>query len=355
MRIDKYEITNKLALLRCAIPAKPPVECMKGILVKGGRITAYNLQLAVSSSYDADSDETFIIPPVAIDMIRSLPDCEVRITGEEKGGANYVRIQADGIDNRFLTMSPKDYPEIPGVDGTVDIQANMENLHECLSSILYAAATDNARPTYNGVLFEGDGTHLNLVAIDGYRAAWAKLPYTREFEFIVPRNAVRALLDIGLEGDISINSDNRYAEFSVGDFTVHTRLVDGNFLDYRKVFAVPGDVVEIDRVALMDSVRRAMICGADSGRSLIVMEFKDYGCKVSSRSAMGEYDEEISVSDKCKDGLRIGFNGRYLSECLKSYKSEMVPCRLSMPTSPMVIDDGTIQSLVLPVRLSANR
>lgn len=351
VRIEKSEIASKISVLKNAIPAKTTIQEMKGILLHAGRLITYNTELEISTEVDsAHPDESFVIPMNAIELIKNLPDGAIDIS-KAAGKGSTIRIKSGGISSSFQSGSPENFARMDDVESGERFSADIEDLQKMVSSISYAVSVDANRPQYNGILFDADGEELNLVALDGTRAAWAHCPFRQTFKFVVPRTAIKALLDIGLDAGVRIACGRRHAEFEIGEYKVKTRLLEGSWLDYKKAFPTAGDTVEINRAALMDAAKRTMICCQSAAKNLIKLEFSDTVVKVSSREAFGEYSEEIPISTSVNDGLRIGFNARYLADALKSYDAEVLPFRFVASASPLVIDHGNVRSMVLPVRL----
>lgn len=349
MRIDKSEIAGKLAMLRKTIPSKTDIEFLRGVLVKDGTMTANNLTTALQTPIDSGSDEAFILPLKAIDMIESLPDGEVEIRAE-KGNTLFIR--SGSIKNRLSTYPADDFPAVDTLESEFHVGIESNRLQTAINTVLYAVATVSTKPVVTGLLFEGDGTNLNLVALDGYRVAWAKIPYTTEFRMIVPRASVQMLLTLGLSGTVNIRYNRRAAVFEVSDYTFYSRLLEGEYPEYKKVFPEHKNSVLIDREAMMESIRRATICLEEKTRPMVVLDINDNELLLSTKSGIGDYSEALRLEAPAEQKVKIGFNGRYLQDCFKSYDGEVVECFFGTGNQPMVVDDGEIKSLVLPVRLS---
>ena len=349
MKIDKSEIAGKLAMLRKTIPSKTDIECLRGVLVTDRTMTATNLNTTLQTTIDCDPAERFILPIKAIEMIESLPEGVIEIQAEKD---NTLFIRSGSIRNRIATYPADDFPAVDILEGAEAVGIESDRLQDAINTVLYAVATTSPRPAATGLLFEGDGKNLNLVALDGYRVAWAKIPYTSEFRMIVPRAAVQTLLTLGLSGTVNIRYNRRAAIFEVSDYTFYSRLLEGEYPEYKKVFPEHKNSVLIDRRAMMESIRRATICLEEKSRPMVVLDIDDNELLLSTKSGIGDYSEALRLEAPAEQKVKIGFNGRYLQDCFKSYDGEVVECFFGTGNQPMVVDDGEIKSLVLPVRLS---
>lgn len=348
MKIDKSEIASKLANLRKVIPSKTDIECMRGVLVKNRTMTATNLLTTLQTSIECGPQECFILPLRAIDMIESLPDGMIEIQAESD---NALLIRSGTTKSRIATYPVENFPEVDSLEDAEQVGIESDRLQDAINTILYAVATTSRCPAATGLLFEGDGMNLNLVAMDGYRMAWAQIPYSRELRMIVPRASVQMLLTLGLTGMVNIRYNQRAAVFEVADFVFYSRLLDGEYPKYREAFPGYTDSVLIDRKAMMESLRRAAICLEDKTRPMVVLDIGGEELTLSTKSGVGDYTETLRLEAPAEKGVKIGFNGRYLQECFKSYSSPVVECFFGSSHQPMVVDDGEIKSLVLPVRM----
>ena len=105
------------------------------------------------------------------------------------------------------------------------------------------------------------------------------------------------------------------------------------------------------RIRRVESLRRAMICIDDKNRPMVVLDIDGEDLRLSTKSGVGDYSETLRLEGAAGHAVKIGFNGRYLQECFKSYSGDVVECFFNGAGDAMVVDDGEVKSLVLPVRL----
>ena len=172
MIIERSEIAEKLGKLKSVVPAKTEFEGIKGVLFKDNRLTAYNLELGVISPLKVETEEQFVLPARAIEMIENLPNGPMEITADEK---NQVVIKTGGIKNKLLSTPADKFPEVEIVDdciGSFSIKGG--ELFDAISAVLYAVPAQNTKPQMTGVLFDSHDGYLNIVGCDGYRMAWSR-------------------------------------------------------------------------------------------------------------------------------------------------------------------------------------
>lgn len=351
MIIQKCELASKLKKLKSILPSNPPIECIKNVLFKNNSIMANNLEMAMVIPLDVDTDEEFLLPLKAVEMIENLPDGEVKITTDNK---HAILIEMDGIKNKVQSEDPKVFPDI-NIDFNSEhtkktiIHGNV--LQDAINSVVYAVADNESRPVLAGLLMESAGGKLNIVGTDGVRVAWSIVDYDGELEMIVPRISIQKLMQQGLKSDIEITYNPNNAIFKSDEFTFYSRLIEGEYIDYSKVFVAGNISVDIDRLALIESINRSSICANEKVRPQVLLDISKDVVNVSSASNSSEYTEKLKLESAVDNPIKIGFNARFLLECLKSYKCPQIKLNFSGELKPLFIEDSGLKSIVLPVKL----
>ena len=104
-----------------------------------------------------------------------------------------------------------------------------------------------------------------MVALDGYRLAIVERPVTavKDIRIIVPSKTmteVAHLLPNDDEEPVHISANRRYVVFMAGGYTIMSRLIEGEFLNYRNV--IPADSrtrVTIDTKEFIETIERASL------------------------------------------------------------------------------------------------
>ena len=75
--------------------------------------------------------------------------------------------------------------------------------------------------------------------------------------------------------------------------------------------------------------------------------------QIRCRGSAAEYMEELEVTDNFSTDLRIMFNSAFFIDALRSYDCTVIDCFFGeQGTQPLVLDDGELKSMILPVRMS---
>ena len=156
---------------------------------------------------------------------------------------------------------------------------------------------------------------------------------------------------------ISIGVGKRHIIFEVNGYSVISRLLEGEFLNYKAT--IPTSVattVEVDTRSLIDSIERTSLIITDKTKSLITCVFDTGYINISSITAIGTANDKVSA-DIEGNRVEIGFNNRYLLDALKACDTDVVRIELNGSISPILVlppEGDDFIFLVLPVRLKKN-
>lgn len=173
---------------------------------------------------------------------------------------------------------------------------------------------------------------------------------------VIPKPTVKLLLSIKDGEEISIQFKGQKAVFKIGDWEIYSRLLEGSFLDYRQIFPNRRNAIGVSRENLLDAMRRILICSDEANKGKVEMD--GYGIKLELRchGSAAEYMEELEVSNPFMAKIQVMFNSAFFVDALKSYDCSVIDCYFGEKnTEPLVLDDGTLKSLILPVRMSGDK
>ncbi len=159
------------------------------------------------------------------------------------------------------------------------------------------------------------------------------------------------------ETEISIGVGKRHIVFEVNGYSVISRLLEGEFLNYKQTIPTTAmTTVEVDTRSLIESIERTSLIITDRTKSLINCVFDTDFIRISSITSLGTASDKVSAD---VDGSRveIGFNNRYFIEALRACNTDRVKIILNGAVSPILIlptEGDSFTFLVLPVRLKKN-
>ncbi|MEG1049655.1 MAG: DNA polymerase III subunit beta, partial [Oscillospiraceae bacterium] len=248
-------------------------------------------------------------------------------------------------------------PDFPSPSQDTSVSIENELFGEMVDYVIYAVSQDEKRPAHTGILIKLENKKLTMVALDGYRLAVCErvVDFEGNFSMIVPAKAMNEVRKIigEKDGKLTIYSNRRYILFKASEFIVLSRLLEGDFLDYKK--AIPQNFVVAATVktkSFIDVIERVSLIITERLKNPLKLEIGENNIVVKCTTELGTVYDEL---DATVDGeeLEIGFNNRYVLDALKASKKEELVFEFSGSLSPCVIhpkDSDDFTYLVLPVR-----
>ena len=349
MRLDKNELTKKISQMKSILPKNPSMGALQGILLKDGYLTASNTEVTVKAKLEGVEGCPGVIPAKMIDFISSLPAGDMVLDFHQ----DMVVLEMGEIKNKFKTFPADGFAyERQNFSGQMLTSVSAARLKKAMGHVINAIPTGSNNQMMNGMYFECKSGRLNIVGLDGHRAVWDSLELDGDFQFIVPKATVEKLLQLDLNGDIRISCDQYAAIFEAEDYEVYTRLIDGNYFAYRKMFIFGEIHTSIEKKLLVDAINRAKLCGSLEDKVPVVLDIKGTAIQITYKSLFTNYQEEVPLQTDVGKGLRIAFNPKFLMDSLKVFENDKVQLLFTSAKFPVVIEDeeSAMVGLVLPVK-----
>ena len=275
---------------------------------------------------------------------------------------NYkVSIRAGYASFTISAEAADDYPELPDVNTGRAIRIPQNAMKELISGTIFAVSENQSRPIHTGVKFEVENDRVSAIAVDGFRLArrtyHAEDPINRELSFVVPAGGLKEVEKIlqDTEEDVAFTLGNKHILFQMGGATLVCRLLEGDFLDWRRVVPTNCPVKLVANVGdLSSSVDRVGLIVSEKYKSPVRCIFSDQVIQMRTNTTIGAAEDRCSVAGDGKE-LEIGFNVRYLADALRVVPSEEVTLELTNGLSPIVLtpvdDKHDYAYMILPVRI----
>ena len=361
---EKSMLVQGLNIAGRTVAQKSSLSVIEGILCKAGMglsLTGYNMETAITYDIEADvADPGQCILPAKLfgDIVRRLPEGPVTVVVSD----DYkVSIRAGYASFTISAESAEDYPELPDVNSGRPIRIPQNKLKELISGTIFAVSENQGRPIHTGVKFEVTDTSITAIAVDGFRLA--RRTYhpeegtARELSFVVPAAGLKEVEKIvaDVEDMASFTLGTKHILFQIGKATLVCRLLEGDFLDWRKVVPTGCPIKLVANVGeLSSSVERVGLIVSEKYKSPVRCVFSHNELLMRTNTTIGAAEDKCSLAGDGKE-LEIGFNVRYLADALKVVPSEEVTLELTNGLSPIVLtpvdDKYDFAYMVLPVRI----
>jgi len=294
-----------------------------------------------------------------LDVVRALPAGTVSL--ELRSAEQDLEIVSGSATFHLRTLRLDDFPPLPSPDEQSRVTVPAQAFADTVVKVARSASRDETRPVLTGILVSASGQELRMVATDSYRLSvmetTLEAPLAGSFEANVPARALQELARIAQHldaGELAVSVGHNQAVFEVGGVVLSSRLIDGQFPNYRQLLP---DAVEhelrISSTELADVVRRVSLLAQKNAP--LRLAFADGQLTVSAQTPdVGEASEVLPVPFK-GEAFEIGFNPEFLRDGVESVDTGDVVVKLISPLRPGLIesaDDGGFVYLIMPIRLN---
>lgn len=326
--------------------------------LKGDALTITGSDLELTIQLDVtvggeDDGGTVLPARLASDIVRSLAPGKVEIatSGDD------VTISSGRSQFGVRPLSIDDYPRLTTTSSSA-VTLPAAEVGEALRQVVRAASTDEARPILTGVLLAAESEGLRMVATDSYRLAVRDLPGASvlgaDQKVLIPGRALSELQRLlGADGELAVRLGERDATFEVGGVRLTTRLIEGEFPNYRQL--IPSsypNVLTVGREALLEAVRRVKILARDATPVRLQM-LSDSVRLTAITQDVGNAVEEIDAKLEGSE-LTVAFNPDYLAAGVEAAAADEVTLSTLDALKPAVVrgvDRPDYLYLLMPVRV----
>ncbi len=362
---DKDALISAISITSRTVSQKSAIAALEGILVTAGSIltlTGYNMETGITVSAEANIKEmgAAVFPAKLFgDIIRKLPDHEVSIKVDD---GYKVKIVSGISSFSIMASSAEDYPSLPDVEYEKAISIPQNVLKDMISGTIFSVSENQARPIQTGCKFEIENDTITVVAVDGFRLALRKEiidnPDNRKLQFVAPAAALREVEKILTDTDdaASFTLGTSHISFRIGKASLVCRLLEGEFLDWRRVIPRDNPIqLAVNVKELIQSLERVSLIVSEKIKSPVRCTFGENIAALRTSNTIGNVYDECNTSGDGKD-FEIGLKCRLLLEELKAVPTENIILELKTNISPAVMlpsEGEKFIYMVLPVRLKS--
>jgi len=261
----------------------------------------------------------------------------------------------------------EEYPSLPELsDDKNTLSVPVDVLSSGINKTLFAAATDDLRPTMTGIFFDIRQDNLTFVATDAHKLVRFKSMAVQPdlvANFILPQKPSGVLKTIlpKENGDVLVEFDGKNVAFTLSHYKMFCRQIEGRFPNYENVIPKQEDNINkvvVDRISLVNALRRVSLF-TNQANNLIKLALDNNSLNISAQ----DIDFSISAEEtlECQYAgqmLTIGFKSQFLIEILNNISSMEVLIELSDPSRAGLIlpyeqnEDEHLLMLLMPMLLN---
>jgi DNA polymerase-3 subunit beta len=371
--VSSVDLLHHLQNVSRVISSKNTLPILDNVLFKldGNtlELTASDLESTFITSMDienaSDSGSIAIPARLLLDTLKEFPDQP--LTFDINPEDLKIVMSSENGQYDLPGQNGDDFPQLPVVkdENKASFQLGADVLMSGINNTLFATADDELRPVMNGIFLELATNEITFVASDAHKLVRYKRSDAKsdsDSSFILPKKPASLLKNIlpKEEGEVLVDFDSKNAFFTLSNYKLVCRLVEGNYPSYNSV--IPTDIpnkVIIDRLKLYNALKRVSVF-SNQASNLVKLQLNGNQMTVSAQ----DIDFSISAYERipCQyegDDLEIGFKSVFLIEILQNLNSADVVIELSDPSRAGILlpmekesDNEDVLMLLMPMMIN---
>ena len=322
-------------------------------------LSATDLEISIEKTITADvkvPGEIVVPGKVFADFVKKLSNEQIELSLANESTLKIKYTDSEGV---LQCLNADEFPIIKEPTTPEKITLNPADLKDLIDKTIFSVAIDDARPILKGCLFEVNDNELTAIALDGYRLAMVKTNVestSKKLSCIIPAKSLSEISKlINIENEsIDILISQNHLLINDGQVKVSTRLLEGEFINYKQVIPTSTTTtIIVSKAQLQDGLDRASLLARMDKNNLVKFDIRDKVLTLTSASNIGNVTENITISLEGKD-LSIAFNARYLSDCMHTITDEFIKINFTSQIAPCTIcsaEEDKYLYLILPVRI----
>ena len=359
---SKNNLLNGVQIVYKAVPSKTTMTILECILIEAfnGRIklTANDTELGIETYIEGNISEEgdiCIDARMLQDMVRKLPDNDIKIETDEK---NTAFITCEKSRCNISGKSSEEFSYLPDLEKDNPLIISQYNLKEVVRQTIFSTAPETEpNKMMTGELFEIKGNRLRVAALDGHRLSIRNIELRNVYDdkrVIVPGkvlNEISKILSGDTDKDVSIYFIKNHILFEFDETVVVSRLLEGKYFNIDQMLTSDYETkFNINKKEFIECIDRSMLFVKEGDKKPLSIDVTDNNIAVSISSSIGNFDEDIDINKSGKD-VKMGFNPKFILDALRAIDEENVDFYIVNAKAPCFIRDEKENYiyLVLPV------
>lgn len=347
--IHRNPLLEALSKAQSVVERKNTVPILANVLftVEGNQLSlcATDLEVGIKINLPINSSQDGKITLSAksfLDIVKELPQDNLEISKKDN---DWVEIVCGKSKFKVVSLSANEYPALPAFEEKKYLDATIDGFKEMIDRTSFAVSTDATRYLMNGVFLETlEKNVMRMTATDGHRLAFMDRElFSQMPEFkrgvIIPRKGLTELRKFLDEGDatIGIAFERGYLFAQLNGSYLFIRLIEGEYPDYRQVIPKSTDrVVKVEKEVFHSALKRVSLLAHEKSRGVKFSIQPGMLTVYSSNPDLGEAKEELDVN-YAGEAISIGFNAKYLLECLAVTPGDQLEFHFKDHLSPGIL------------------
>jgi DNA polymerase III subunit beta len=354
------------------------------------KLSANNFELGINCWVGAKVEKTGAITVPArllTEFVNSLPPERIDMQLDE--ATQTLNIRCARFESNIKGIDAQEFPAVAtATEDDVAIRLEPESLRTMIKQVVFAAATDESRPVFTGVLLQFQDDKLTMAAADGFRLSVKVTSLNQDVSdalaevglvgkgskgggkapsLIIPARALMELSRIATDHEQPISMiiapNRRQILFNLQDVELASQLIEGDFPDYKRI--IPGARVTrtvIDTASFLKAVRISHLFARDAA-NIVRVEVIPSGDELMSgrvtlMATSADLGDNVADVDASIEGeaIEIAFNAKYLIDVLSIIDSPQFSLETTTASNSGVfraIGDENFTHVIMPMHIHA--
>lgn len=319
------------------------------------RATNLNIGIEVEISAKVEKEGVVAVRGDILSSLFSVLQGDLLVGFELINGNLLVKTKTSTI--LLKSISHEDFPTIPLVEGE-EVLIPSKKFIDGIKSVYYSASVSEIKPEIGSVYVYPEDDMIVFVSTDSFRLAEKKIKMKQKLSFdgiLIPFKNVVEIIKVfeGIEDNLKITLQKNQISFSAENIYLTSRVVDGNFPDYKQI--IPKNPTTKSIVLKQDFISSLKISNIFSDKfNQVVLTIKPQEKIFEVESKNTEVGENTTVVSGALSGedVSANFNYKYILDCFQSVSGDSLSLELNGNNKPMIIrgvGDASFMYLVMPM------
>lgn len=364
--VEQQDFLKGLLITQKAINSQNSLPVLGNILLKteGQKLflSATNLEISIQVGLNASiKNEGSITVPAKIisNWVNYSKQGDIEVKMEE---GNVLFLKTEDAKTKIKGLSADEFPVLPIVERENEFIIKAEDFQKSINEVSFSCAHSAIRPVLSGVLIQGKGDQIQMVATDSYRLSEKTLklkkPLNKEIYAIVPARTMveleRILSSIKEDKELKVIISQNQILFQIDNIEVVSRLIEGKFPEHSQIIPkTEKTIVVVDKNDLTLAIKRMGIFARENNNN---MRFKIEDSKLiitTDITEIGSEEAEIKV-EVSGEVNQTSLNGQFLLDVLSVLTDKEVLIKIAEKLSPVIIqgkDNKEFVHVIMPLKI----
>ncbi len=302
-----------------------------------------------------DEGKVAVFGDILSKAISSIKDAEIELFLD----GNILKITSEKNNIELNTVDYSDFPTILDINLEENeskvLELNSKDFLNGINSTIYSTSKSNIKPELASVFFSVKNEEINFAATDGFRLSEKKIKKEKsdlEFSMLIPNESavmISKILSSMENENIELFFYEKQFFIKAKNFTIFSRLTEGNFVEYQKL--IPMDIETSIIILKQDFLETSKLINLFSDDfNQIKIQILDGIVSFETKNTFGK---NLNIMDAVVSGkdLDMSFNHKNILESFNSINTDSVEFIFNQGRPLLIkpVGDNSFKYIVMPL------